>query len=138
TALVVAEIALALAPLAGAGLMVRSLRALTSLDLGLDLENAIDGRVALPEAQYKNSAQVLAFCNQLLDRVSALPNVKSAALTGSPPMESINFTGFRLEGDGPDVQRTVDNEAVSDGYFQAAGASILKGRAFTRTEAEQD
>ncbi|HKD91300.1 MAG TPA: ABC transporter permease, partial [Terriglobales bacterium] len=138
TALVVAEIALALAPLAGAGLMIRSLRALNALDLGLDPQHAFDGHISLPEIQYKTPAQLLTFGNQLLDRVKALPNVDSAALTGSPPMESINFTGFRLEGDGPDVHRTVDLEAVSDGYFQAVGAPILKGRTFTRADGEQD
>ena len=137
-ALVVAEIALALAPLAGAGLMIRSLHALSALDLGLEPQHAFDGRITLPEIQYKTPGQLLSFCNQVLDRVSALPNVESAALTGSPPMESINFTGFKLPGDGPDVQRTVDEESVTDGYFQAVGAPILKGRTFTRSEAEQE
>src|SRR5579884_2199302 len=137
-ALVVAEIALALAPLAGAGLMIRSLRALSSLDLGLNPQNALDGRISLPEVQYKTPAELLSFCNQVLERVNALPNVTAAALTGSPPMESINFTGFRLPGDGADAHRSTDIEAVSDGYFAALGTPILRGRAFTRAEAEQD
>lgn len=137
-ALVVAEIALALAPLAGAGLMIRSLRALNALDLGLDPQHALDGRISLPEIQYKTPAQLLAFCNELLERVSAIPNIESAALTGSPPMESINFTGFKLPGDAADGHRSVDKESVSDGYFAAIGAPILRGRGFTRAEAEQD
>ena len=135
--LVIAEIALALAPLAGAGLMFRSLRALTSLDLGISPQNVIDGRVSLPEVQYKSSEQVLAFMDQVLEKVRALPNVEAAALAGSPPMQSISYSSFHLEGETKDQSRAIDTEAVSDGYFRTLGSPIIDGRDFTRDEAEK-
>lgn len=138
TGLVVAEIALALAPLAGAGLMIRSLHALTALDLGINPQNVIDGRVSLPESQYKNKDQVLTFDNQLIERVNAIPNVEAAALAGGPPMQTLSFTGCHLEGESKEQTRPIDAEAVSDGYFRTMGSPILRGRDFTQDEAEKE
>jgi putative ABC transport system permease protein len=63
--------------------------------------------------------------------------VEAVALAGSPPMQSIGYTGFHLDGETVDREQAVDAPAVSDGYFQAMGSPILRGRDFTRTEAEQ-
>lgn len=137
TGLVMVEIALALVPLTGAGLMIRTLRALNALDLGIQPQNVIDGGVALPAVQYKTAAQVLAFCNQLLEKVSALPEVESAALSGSPPMESVGYVTFHLEGETADRTQAVDSQPVSDGFFRTMGTPLLQGRDFTREEAEK-
>jgi putative ABC transport system permease protein len=115
TALVVAEVALALAPLAGAGLMIRTLRAMNALDLGIRPDKVVDGRVELPEVQYKTKEQVRAFDNELLEKAAAAPGVEAAALAGGPPMQSINFTSFHLDGESTDREQTVDAAEVSDG-----------------------
>ncbi len=137
-ALVVAEVALALAPLAGAGLMIRTLNAMNALDLGIRPEHVVDGRLNLPEISYKDEAKVRGFGNQLLERAAALPGVESVALAGSPPMQSIGYTSFHLDGESVDREQAVDAPPVSDGYFRTMGAPILRGRDFTRAEAEQD
>jgi putative ABC transport system permease protein len=138
TGLVIGEVALALAPLAGAGLMIRTLHAWNALDIGIRAENVVTGEVTLPEIQYKDRGQVLAFCEQLMDRVRGLREVESAALAGSPPLRSVNFSTFHLDGEAADREQTVDVEAVSDGYFRTMGSALLQGRDFTRAEAEQD
>jgi putative ABC transport system permease protein len=137
-ALVVAEIALALAPLAGAGLMIRTLHALNALDLGIQPERVIDGTVNLPTAQYKAAEQRRAFCDQLLEKVRALPQVESAALVGGPPLQSIGIVNISLEGDAPDQNRTADIELASDDYFRTMGSPLIEGRSFTTQEAESD
>lgn len=135
--LIVAEVALALAPLVGAGLMIRTLHAMSALDIGMQPQNVIDGRIDLPDLRYKKE-QLLGFDNQVLDKAAAVPGVEAAALAGSPPLQSINYTGYHLDGEGELNEKTVDTEAVSDGYFRTMGTPILRGRDFTRAEAEKD
>ena len=136
--LVIAEIALTLTPLTGAGLMIRTLHTLNTLDLGIRPENVMDGGIALPEVQYKTPAQLAAFCERLLTNTRALPPVASAALAGSPPMQSIGYASFHLEGESSNRDRAVDSQPVSDGFFNTMGTPILQGRDFTLEEAEKE
>ena len=137
SALVVAEIALALAPLAGAGLMIRTLHALNALDLGIQPERVIDGQIILPAAQYKTPDSIVAFCNQLLEKVRALPQVESAALAMGAPMQSISYSTFYVEGERSDQAKTTDIEMVGDDYFRTMGTPLLEGRSFTADEVEK-
>jgi putative ABC transport system permease protein len=136
--LVIAEIALTIAPLIGAGLMIRTLHALTSLDLGIRPQNVFDAGLSLPETRYKTPQEFAAFCEQLLSRMKGLPEVEAVALAGSPPMQSIGYASFHLEGESADREQTVDYQPVSDGYLATMGAPLLKGRDFTPEEAEKE
>lgn len=138
--LVISEISLALVLLVGGGLMARSLRAITTVDLGFSPEHVLTGHITLPPAKYQTPEQVAAFCNQLLDRLRQLPQVKSAALASGLPMQDISLTGFYAEGQKPQGHghdEAVDYQSVSDQYFEAMGSPLLRGRSFTPQEAEQ-
>ncbi|MGH9938812.1 MAG: ABC transporter permease, partial [Blastocatellia bacterium] len=86
--LVVAEIAIALVLLAGAGLMINSLLRLQRVELGYETENILTMQLALPEAKYPDSQpeQTVAFYRQLVERVRALPGARNAGVTTALPL----------------------------------------------------
>ena len=136
--LVIAEISLAVIPLAGAGLMVRTLRALLDQDLGFRPQHVLTAKLALPSLRYSTLEQQRTFCAQLLQSLQAIPGVRSAGLASGLPMSDISITGFHLEGENAKTSnRSVDYQHVSEDYFQTMGSPLLRGRSFTRQEAEQ-
>jgi putative ABC transport system permease protein len=136
--LVVAEIALAAIPLAGAGLMVRTLRALLNQDLGFSPQHVLTAKLSLPALRYSTPEQQRSFCAQLLQSLQAIPGVRSVGLASGLPMSDISLTGIHLEGeDRKASNRTADYQFVTEDYFQAMGSPLLRGRGFTRQEAEQ-
>src|SRR5205807_2364949 len=76
-ALVVAEVALSLVLLTAAGLMLRSFLRLQQIDLGIQTRNLLTLQISLPGARYREAQQLPAFYRQLIDRVKALPGVRS-------------------------------------------------------------
>lgn len=138
TLLVVAEISLAVIPLAGAGLMVRTLRALLAQNLGFQPQHVLTAQLSLPPRQYSNAEQQRTFSAQLLQSLQAAPGVRSASLASGLPMQNISLSGIHLEGESAKTSnRTADYQYVSEDYFQAMGSPLLRGRGFTRQEAEQ-
>ena len=138
TLLVVAEISLAVIPLAGAGLMVRTLRALLAQDPGFQPQHVLTAQLSLPALRYSNLEQQRTFCAQLLQSLPAIPGVRSAALSSGLPMQNISLSGIHLEGeDAKTSNRTTDYQYVSERYFSTMGSPLLRGRGFTRQEAEQ-
>jgi putative ABC transport system permease protein len=138
--LVVSEVALALVLLAGAGLMIRSMTSLLAMPPGFRTDHLLTAHVNLTAPQYRDRKRVKTFCSELLDRVSHLPGVKSAAIgEGFPMLDRIQATGFKVEGEPEPAgaRPPADITKVSDGYFETLGAPILRGRSFTRADAEQ-
>jgi len=137
--LVVSEISLALVLLIGGGLMARSLHALTTVDPGFRPEHVLTGHINLPPAKYKTEAQMAAFCNQVMDRLRTLPDVKSVAIASGLPMEDVSLTGVYAEGQDPSAfhNQAVGYQLVTEHYFDAMGSPILRGRNFTSQEAEE-
>ena len=136
--LVVAEIALAVIPLAGAGLMARTLRALLAQSLGFQPQHVLTAQLSLPPVQYSTPAQQQSFCAQLLQSLQAIPGVRSVGLASGLPMQTISLSGIHLQGENPKTSnRTSDYQFVTEDYFQAMGSPLLRGRNFTRQEAEQ-
>ena len=135
--LVVSEVAVALLLLVGAGLMTRSFVRLQQVNPGFEATNLLTMYIALPTQKYRRQ-QVNTFYDQLIERVSNLPGVKSAAGIDPLPLSNTNVTTkFVVEGapmvtlaDRPDVGQRV----VTPRYFQTMSIPILKGRSFT----EQD
>jgi putative ABC transport system permease protein len=139
SAFVVAEVALSLLLLVGAGLLVKSFLNLRQADLGFDPERVLTMRVALPEARYRENAQIENFYRALLQRVEALPGVESAGVTLGLPMNGGIESGVTAEGhevkDIKDVTIAV-NLAVSPGYFKAMKIPLVEGRYFAESDRE--
>ena len=131
-ALIVAEVALSLMLLMGAGVMLRSLHALRTVETGIVADRVLKMEVNLPDARYGSPEQKRAFYDQLLERVRALPGVVSAGLTDTLPVTGGgSVQPLVVEGRPelkPSEQPTVAVRGVSAGYFPTMGIPILRGR----------
>jgi putative ABC transport system permease protein len=136
-ALVVAEVALSLVLLAGAGLLMRSFVKLQTVNLGFDPENVLSARIPLPRGQYKTPAAKRLFFSQVLERVRALPGVVTAAAASSLPP----FGGLRTEFDvpGKDHAETWNGlfQLCSADYFATLGIRQLRGRLLTEQDVDE-
>ena len=133
--LVVAETALATVLLVGAGLLIKSLGELQGVSPGFEPRGLLVGGVMLPERQYKEPAQRVAFYRALADRLLASPGVVAVG-AGSPlPFVGGDSSGsFDIEGQtlGPNEPGPHGrSRTVSPGYFSALGIPLRKGRVFT-------
>jgi putative ABC transport system permease protein len=138
--LVVAEVALALILLAGAGLMLRSLGNVLGVNPGFHADRVLSMHIRLPYERYSKDEQLVAFNDRLLERVRQLPGVESAAVaSGLPLMDNLQVSTYRVEGEAPpaDPAQTpeTDMKGVSEDYFRTIGTPILRGRQFTRQDA---
>ena len=137
-ALVVAEVALSLVLLAGAGLMIRSLRSVLQLTPGFRSDHLLTMLIDLRSNRYTKPEQGGAFVNDLLERVAKLPGTVSAAVVNDLPMEQIQMTTFRVEGrpaPAPGTAPVADSREVSEEYIATLGMRLVAGRGFTRAEA---
>jgi putative ABC transport system permease protein len=133
--LVVAEVALSLVLLIGAGLMMRSFMHLRGANPGLNPENLLTLRVDLPEAKYDTAEKPQVFFKELLERVGALPGVQAAGaiwrlpLAGGGRWNSLTVEGFPVlrVAQAPVVNYCV----ITPNCFHAMGIPILMGRDFT-------
>jgi putative ABC transport system permease protein len=132
--LVIGEIALSLILLAGAGLLMRTMVALQTVDLGLNPDNILVIRLPLPKARYKTAAQIQHFYDQLLQRLKALPGVIAATETSTLPP----YGGIGSEADVPGKVHSEKWRAIyqlcSDGYFPTIGLKLIRGRVLTEQE----
>jgi putative ABC transport system permease protein len=137
--LVIAEIALSLMLLVGAGLLIRSFLRLKAVNPGFNPSNVLTMRIDLTGPRYKTGAQVIAFHNQLLERLKQLPGIESASTRSYVPIardESWANLRFNLEGrtgDDSDPLLAFYN-AVSPDYFQTMMIPLLKGRGFSERD----
>lgn len=134
--LVVAEIALAVLLVLGAGLLVRSITELRHVDPGFDPEGVVAITVNVPSAQYRGPEQVIGFYDQVLARVRALPGVASAAASSTLPLRDRGSTSdFFIAGRAPDEYGTeVLRRSVTPGYFETMGVPLLAGRRPTEAD----
>ncbi|MFL6333867.1 MAG: ABC transporter permease [Pyrinomonadaceae bacterium] len=133
--LVVAEVALSLLLLAGAGLLVKSFTRLQAVDPGFDPEGVITMRVSLPGARYKEPARRAEFFAALTERVKAVPGVESAGATIALPLNGSNYQigrGFIREGrpETPEEDTDASYSVVTPGYFRAMRIPLRAGRVF--------
>jgi putative ABC transport system permease protein len=138
--LVIAEVALALILLVGAGLMMKSLYRLFSVDAGIRAERVLTMQMSLRTAQYDKVPVILNFWDQVLGRVRAFPGVQAAALgTGIPLTDDHSRTDITIEGMAlpkPGSFPHPDVHIVSPGYVSALGVQLLRGRTFTDMDRE--
>ncbi|MGE0354702.1 MAG: ABC transporter permease [Gemmatimonadales bacterium] len=136
--LVAVEVALALVLLIGAGLAVRSLRNLRATDTGFVADGVLTARVDFPSSVYGTAGRWLGFQRDLLERVSRLADVQSAAMSLEVPLGQRSWEMRTLpEGAGldEDGQHTLFNMVTPD-WFRAMGVPILAGRGFTAEDRE--
>ena len=129
--LVVAELALAMVLLVAAGLLVRSFNKLTAIDLGFDRENVLTTKISLPRSKYKERAQSLAFQQELLQKVKALPGVQAAGTINHTPLNGFGLIVYTaIEGQPPPDKKdpAIGVGVVSPDYFQTLRIPLLNGR----------
>jgi putative ABC transport system permease protein len=138
-AFVVAEIALALALLAGAGLALRSFWRLQAVDPGFNPDGVLTMRMLLPFTTHPQISERAAFFRQVLERLRALPGVESAGAVSRIPMAPGNnsgaITGENLAVGPSDPQIEAEMRWASPAYFQTMGIALLRGRDFNDADA---
>ncbi len=132
--LVVAEVALAMVLLVGAGLTIRTVLALNSVDTGMRASNVMMVGLPLPPAKYRTPVERNGFAEQLLERVSALPGVQAATIgNGGNPFGGF-VSSFELEGQPEDAQRTLAVNLIGAKHLDTFGVPLVQGRAFEPQE----
>ena len=138
--LVIAEVALSLMLLVGAGLLLHSFARLTHVPVGFNAEGLLTLRVSLPTSTYADAAAMRAFMSRLMRRLEATPGVASAAASMALPPTITTMAPY-LTGDQPPVgigQRPVAQwSAITPGYFATMGIPLLAGRVITDRDTEE-
>ena len=133
--LVIVEMALAVVLLAGAGLLMRSFVRLASVDPGFHAAQALTFELSLPDTRYEQQPQQVAFFQQLLPRLRALPGVQAVAGVLSLPLTgSSTILSFEIEGRPklpPSQQPAMQVRVATTGYFQTIGIPLRRGRLFS-------
>lgn len=136
--LLASEVGLTVVLLVGAGLLLKSFERLRSSDIGVPADNVLTLQLGLPDARYHEDTQKIAFFEQLITRVRALPGVSAAGLVSEAPGEGWN---------GDDLMSVVEHpplpvgegldfmlRGADPGYFSAIGLPIFEGRTFHQDE----
>ena len=132
--LVIAQVALSMILLTGAALLIESIVRLRNVDPGFDTSNVLTMRIAIPYVRYDTEAKMVAFYDDLVSRVEALPGVRSAALAFVPPFTPYAMTPVQRLDQGaiPLNQRLLAMfQNVTADYFQTLGIGLRRGRMFT-------
>ena len=135
--LVITEVALALVLLVGAGLLLQSFARLSRVNPGVQPERLLTAFIGLPDAAYPKPENVVAFHNQLLPRLQALPGVSSASTVMPMPLSGSNIvTSFDIEERPAPKGQQPDSPArlAGDDYFQTMGITLLRGRLFNAAD----
>jgi putative ABC transport system permease protein len=132
--LVVGQVALSLLLLIGAGLLVRSFSRLLHVEPGFDPQNVLTMNVSLPTVKYADAQKQIAFFDDLSRRISALPGVRSAAISAALPLIPKRITPVLPEGqpEVPLAERPfIIIEAISPTWFRTMRVPLQSGREFT-------
>ena len=133
--LVAAEVGLALVVLASAGLMIKSMTRLLSVDPGFDPKSVLTMEIALPQQNtYYGPPDRPRFCQDLDERVSAIAGVRSVGAAAHLPLRGNAGRGFRIEGRPEPAPRESPSGSYTvacPGYFRTLGVPVLEGREFT-------
>jgi putative ABC transport system permease protein len=137
--LVIAEVAMALVLLVGAGLLMRSFVRLLDVNPGFAAENALTFQLGLPNSAYGQPQQRIAFYHQLEERLKALPDVTAVGLaTRLPLLAALNNVTTFLTIEGRQVPQgerpEIDFRRASTDYFKAMGIPLLSGRLVTEED----
>ena len=136
---VIAELALSLVLLVGAGLLVRSFVRLLTVDPGFNPEGVLTFQIGLPRDRYHNGQQLAAFNERFFESMRGLPGVQAVGGVNRLPLRASLSSLIQIEG-----RQTADNERletdfrrVSTDYFQAMGMRVVEGRGFTEQDSPE-
>jgi putative ABC transport system permease protein len=133
--LVVSEVAVSFILLIGAGLLINSFMHLRNIDPGFRADHLLGLNVDLSELKYPDTARRVAFFDEAVRRVQALPGVQSVAVAGNLPLtyngDSMPIGVEGLADPPPDQRPDVIFRAVGPGYFNTMGIPLVQGRDFT-------
>jgi predicted permease len=139
--LVVGEVSLAVVLLIAAVFMIGSLVSVLRVDPGFRADHVLTMHFSMPPSRYSKNEQLAHFCQQALERIAALPGVKSASLSDGLPMTRIRMMKFTLDGQSMPTrgsEPTADMRGISSpSYFETLGIPIVAGRNFTVDEINQ-
>lgn len=136
TVLVAVQVTLAIVLLVGAGLMMRTLFALQHIDLGLNPKNVLVGRLVFPVNQRQTPAERTLFMRQLMDRIGALPGVVAASPAFGFPLQGSPSSPLTIPGTTLAGRPIAAIDSVGDGYFQAVGLPLVRGRLFSPADVD--
>lgn len=140
-ALVVAQVAVSVVLVAGAGLLVRSLLSLQAVDPGMDTRGVLTAAVRLPDVGYEEDARRSAFFDRLLTRLRALPGVEEAAAIDMLPLSGgggdTAFHRPEAPPATPAERQYSEIRQITPGYFRALGVPLLAGRGLTAADHAQ-
>jgi predicted permease len=138
SALVIAEIAIALVLLTASGLLLRSFDKMRAVDLGFTPQHVTTASYSLPQQQYSKQPQVDAFNRELLLKLNQLPGVQGAGLTSMLPSQGVNNNQtFVIDGYIPPPGANLNLATVSQvqgSFFPAMGIRLMRGRFFTEAD----
>jgi predicted permease len=139
-ALIVAEVALAVTLLAGAGLLIKSFLRLQAVDPGFKPEQVLTFELDVPDSRYKEDDDKTRFFRTAVERFAALPGVRSAGGVIVLPLRGSFNLSFTVNGwppPKPGQEPTLETRVATPGYFQTVGIPLLKGRYFTPQDDER-
>ena len=135
--LVVAQVALALVLLAGAGLLLRSFQRVLQVDPGFRPQKVITAAVSLSPTQYSTAAQARSFYTELEEKLAGMPGVAAAGLSSDLPTKANWNHVFSVDGYAPPPGAGLNiswHSVVLGDYFRAMGIPLIRGRLFTPTD----
>jgi putative ABC transport system permease protein len=138
--LVLAEVALAMVLLVGAGLLIRSFDKLTRVDLGFEPAGVLTYSLTIPSAKFPDAAQLPPLYQSVLDGSRTLPGARTVAVSATLPMSESGYWSYSMEGEPPPAPDAggppVDVQPfdVSPGYFDALRIPLRRGRALQTTD----
>ncbi len=138
--LVVAEVALALVLLVGAGLLIKSFARLTHVDPGFNPASVVSVEISLPFTRYRDPQQRAEFFRQVIDRIKALPDVQAAGSNYVLPLSGADpSNAFEIEGrpNASGEWQSANFGTISPDYFQALEIPLLRGRYFTDQDSRE-
>jgi len=134
--LVIVEVALSIVLLAGAGLMTRTLYALTHVNLGFDASNVLAAGISFPRGSYTTVQERKAFFQQVLARITALPGVVAATETISLPPYNAGRSEVTVPGKTHTEAWNTMFDTCSEGYFKTLKIPLLRGRLLSEDDVD--
>ena len=138
--LIVAEVALSVVLLAGAGLLFRSFIQLQSVAAGFDPQQIMTVRVSPSGTNYRTDPDYVSFYDRVLERTASIPGVQSVGAINTLPLEKGPTASFRPEGNPattPDKWPSANYRGVSDDYFRTMKIPLIEGRTFSAQDRDQ-
>jgi putative ABC transport system permease protein len=135
--LIASEVALSLVLLVGAGLMLKSFHKIQQINLGFNPNDVLTMQISLPRSRYSDPKKVIAFYEQALEQIAAIPGIVRVGATNRLSMTGTGISGpFTIEGRlaSPDERPNAAWRMVSTDYFAVMGVPLKAGRMFSRDD----